>query len=116
MVPHAADRKAMASPEFCAKIKAGPNLLVYVGPRGVPKMPAFLGRSIAYTFLVSLVVSRIARATLALGANCLQVFRVVGVSAWLACSLQGPSDWIWKYEPTSVVLRGFLDGLVYTLP
>lgn len=113
VVPHASDGKAMASPEFCAKMEAGPNLLVYVGPRGVPKMPAFLGRWIAYTLVVSLVVGYIARATLAPGANYLQVFQVVGVSAWLAYSWQGPSDWIWKFKPTSVVLRGMFDGLLY---
>jgi len=115
VMPHCLDPKEQASPEMKRKFEEGPNAVLYVGCPGSIKLGPFLGKWIAYSFVVSLLAGYIARATLVPGAEYLSVFQVVGVSAWLAYSWQSPSDSIWKHKPWSITLRSMFDGLVYAL-
>lgn len=115
VMPHCLDPKEQASPEMQRKFEEGPNAVLYVGRSGPVKLGPFLGKWIAYSFVVSLLAGYLARATHGPGAEYLSVFQVAGVAAWLAYSWQSPSDSIWKYKPCSVTLRSMFDGLVYAL-
>jgi hypothetical protein len=113
VIPHCHDSKQMASPEMQKKYQDGPLAVVYIGHNGPIKLGPFLGKWVAYSFVVSLVAGYVAQATLAIGAPYLKVFQVVGAAAWLAYSWQAPSDSIWKHKPWSVTFRSMFDGLVY---
>jgi hypothetical protein len=115
VMPHCLDPKEQASPEMKRKFEEGPNSVLYVGRSGPMKLGPFLGKWIAYSFVVSMLAAYVGRSTLNVGAQYLPVFQVVGVSAWLAYSWQSPSDSIWKYKPWSVTFRSMFDGLVYAL-
>jgi hypothetical protein len=113
VMPHCTDSKQMASPDMAKKFEEGPNAVLYVRANGAVKLGPFLGKWIAYSFLVSLFAGYLAQATLPPGTEYLRVFQVVGAAAWLAYSWQQPSDSIWKGKPWSVTIRGMFDGLVY---
>ncbi len=111
MTPHCHEGKM--TEEIMKKCEQGPNALVFVRPNGKIQMGSFLGKWFAYTIVVSFIAAYMGRAVLPAGANYLEVFRVVGTSAWLAYAWQGPADSIWAGKPWSATLRAMFDGLVY---
>lgn len=113
IVPHCLDHKEIAKPEVAALFKDGPNAVIWVKPNGQMKLGPFLGKWILYTAVVSSLVAYLARATLAPGADYLQVFQVVGASAWMAYAWEAPANSIWKGMPWSCAFRTLFDGLVY---
>lgn len=113
MTPHCHDPKEQGTPEMQKKFEEGPIAVVYVGPNGPIKLGPFLGKWVAYSFIVSLIAGYVAHATLGPGAEYLAVFQVVGAAAWLAYAWQSPADSIWKSKPWSVTFGAMFDGLVY---
>lgn len=113
MFPNCSDHKQMASPEMLKKFEEGPIGILYIRPSGSIKLGPFLIKWILYTAAVSAVVAYIARSVLHNGNTYLEVFRVVGATAWLAYAWQGPSDSIWKGKPWIATAREMFDGLVY---
>lgn len=113
ITPHCKDSKDAASPELAAKFVEGPNFVMWVKPNGAVQLGPFLGKWVIYTLIVSLVAGYVGRSVLPVGASYLQVFQVIGASAWLAYSWQGPSDSIWKGKPWIATCRDMVDGLVY---
>ena len=113
IVPHCKDSKDATSPEMTKKFEEGPNFVMYLRPNGTMKLGPFLGKWVLYTIVVSALAAYLARVALPAGASYLQVFRVVGFSAWLAYSWQGPTDSIWKGKPWTITAREMVDGLIY---
>jgi hypothetical protein len=113
IVPHCQDQKEMADPAMQKKRTEGPNVVIYVGPTGMPSMGKLLGTQAAYNFVISLLAGYVAKASLAGGATYLEVFQVVGAAALLAYSGQSAADSIWKYKPWRVTFKYVLDGLIY---
>ncbi len=113
ILPHCLDTKEMSDPKLVAMFEEGPNAVLWVKPNGQMKLGPFLGKWILFTFVVSALVAYLARATLEPGADYLQVFQVVGASAWLAYSWSAPADSIWKGKPWACTFRDLVDGLVY---
>lgn len=113
IIPHCKGGKEMQDPAMMKKFEEGPVGVMYLRPNGNVKLGPFLGQWVAYTIAVGFVVAYLAHATLTTGAPYLHVFQVVGASAWLAYSWQGPSDSIWKGKPWISSFRGMVDGLVY---
>jgi hypothetical protein len=113
ILPHCKDSKDGASPEMTRKFEEGANAVIYVRPNGALKLGPFLGKWVLYSLVVSFLAAYVARVVLPAGADYLKVFQVVGFSAWLAYSWQGPSDSIWKGKPWSCTARELVDGLVY---
>lgn len=113
VTPYCKDSKEMGSPEMTKKYAEGPNFVMYLRPNGAIKLGPFLGKWVLYSVIVSALAAYIARVALLPGANYLQVFRIVGFSAWLAYSWQGPADSIWKGKPWSLTAREMVDGLIY---
>ncbi len=114
MFPHAT-HKDMRTPEMAEKFKQGPVGIVTVFPTGLPVMPKFLGQWFAYCLIIGFFVAYLAAHTLAVGANYLAVFRVVGTAAFLAYGLGNLSNGIWKAQPWGVVIKESFDGLIYGL-
>jgi hypothetical protein len=113
VIPHCTDPSAAGDPEMKRRFDEGPIGVLYIGPNGTVKLGPFLGKWIAYSFVLSLLAGYVARATLPSGTAYLKVFQVVGAAAWLAYSWQGPSDSIWKHKPWTITFRGMFDGLIY---
>jgi hypothetical protein len=113
VMPFCKDGKDMATPEMQKKLADGPNLVMFVRENGAVKLGPFLGKWFAYSVVVSLLAGYLARATVAPGAEYLQVFQVVGASAWLAYAWAIPSDSIWMGKPWSSTVVYMIDGLIY---
>ena len=112
-LPFCKDSNAMASPEIQRKLAEGPNVVMFVRENGAVKLGPFLGQWFVYTVVVSLVAGYLARATVAPGAEYLQVFQVVGAAAWLAYAWAIPSDSIWMGKRWSSTFVYMIDGLIY---
>jgi hypothetical protein len=115
IVPHCKDSKDACSPEMAQKFAEGPNLVMHLRPNAPMQLGPFLGKWVLYTVVVSALVAYVARIALPAGTDYLQVFRVVGFTAWLAYAWQGPSDSIWKGKPWSITAKEMFDGLLYGL-
>lgn len=113
--PHCLEGADKNSPEMKAKFATGPIGVMYLRAAGEIKIGPFLGKWFAYTVLVVALAAYIAKSTLVAGADYLAVFRVVGMTTWLAFAWQGPGDSIWIGKPWSATLRYMVDGLVYGL-
>jgi hypothetical protein len=113
VMPFCKDGKEMASPQMQQKYEEGPNVVMFVRENGVVKLGPFLGKWFAYSLVVSLLAAYLARATVAPGAEYLQVFQVVGAAAWLAYAWAIPSDSIWMGKPWSSTFVYMIDGLIY---
>jgi hypothetical protein len=113
VLPYCKDSQEMASPEMQRKLAEGPNVVMYVRENGAVKLGPFLGKWFAYTLIVSLLAGYVARATVAPGAESLQVFQVVGAASWLAYAWAIPSDSIWVGKSWSSTVVYMIDGLIY---
>ena len=113
VMPFCKDSKEMGSAEMQKKYADGPNVVMFVRENGAVKLGPFLGKWFAYTLVVSLVAGYVGHATLAPGAEYLQVFQVVGAAAWLAYAWAIPSDSIWMGKPWSSTFVYMIDGLIY---
>jgi hypothetical protein len=113
VVPYCRDGKEMAAPEMQKKFAEGPNAVMYVRENGAVQLGPFLGKWFVYTLIVSLLAGYVARATVPPGAEYLQVFQVIGISAWLAYAWAIPSDSIWMGKRWSSTLLYMFDGLIY---
>ena len=113
--PYAGDMKEMGSPEMLEKYANGPMGTMNINPNGPPAMGKALGLWFAYTLVVGFFVAYVASRTVAPGTHYLQVFRVVGATAFMAHSFAHISDGVWKQKPWSMTFKHVFDGLVYAL-
>ena len=115
VTPHVADFKLMDTPEVKQKFAEGPIAVMYLRKPG----PATMGPALAQWFLFSLVLSffvaYVASHVLEPGTAYLQVFRVVGATAFLGYAAGAVPNAIWMGKPWSVTLKEMFDGLVYGL-
>ena len=103
----------MKLPATIEKFKQGPVGMLTIFPSGPPVMPKFLGMWFAYCLVINFFVAYLTGHTVAMGVPYLQVFRVVGTSAFLAYGLAAISHSIWKGQPWSVTIKEMFDGLIY---
>ncbi|MEZ0332511.1 MAG: hypothetical protein ACAI18_00775 [Gemmatimonadales bacterium] len=115
VTPYCADMKEMEKPEVKQKFVEGPVAFMYVRPSGAPTMGPALGQWFAFCLLVSLFVAYIAGHVLAPGTPYLNVFRVVGATAFLAYAFGAIPAAIWMGKPWGVAVKEMFDGLVYGL-
>lgn len=113
VMPFCRDGKEMASPEMQRKFNEGPNVVMFVRANGAVKLGPFLGKWFAYSLVVSLLAGYVGHATIAPGAEYLQVFQVVGAASWLAYAGAIPSDSIWMGKSWSSTFVYMIDGLIY---
>lgn len=116
-MPLPSSMAAMSSPEFKAKMDAGPVVLMTVRPIGMHKhnMTTNLAQWFVYSVGVSLVAGYIAGVALAPGADYLKVFQVAGCVAFSGYSMALMQASIWGGKNWGTTLRGMADGLLYGL-
>jgi hypothetical protein len=114
-LPRPATTKDMNTPEFKAKWAKGPVIVMTVLPSGTNFMGAQLGQWFIYSAVVSLFAVYVASRTLPVAAPYLDVFRVVGTTAFMGYALGLWQMTIWYKRSVSTTLKSTFDGLVYAL-
>ncbi|HYC33402.1 MAG TPA: hypothetical protein VEB59_14035 [Gemmatimonadales bacterium] len=115
VTPHVADMKEMETPEVRQKFIEGPIALMYLRKPGPPGMGSSLVNWFLFSLVISFFVAYIASHVLDAGTEYLQVFRVVGATAFLAYAAGQVPEAIWMGKPWPVALKQVLDGLIYGL-
>jgi hypothetical protein len=115
MMPRPASREEMRSTEFTEKLKKGPVVMLTVWPNGPVAMAKNLVQWFIYSLIVGLFAAYIAGRALPHGVEYLQVFRFVGVSAFLGYSLALWQMSIWYGRAWSITIKATVDGLIYGL-
>lgn len=113
--PKPGSMKEMGSPEFIAKMKAGPVAFVTVRPSGTPSMNAALVQWFLYSLVVSLFAGYVTGVALGPGAEYLRVFQVAGTVGFTGYALALPQFSIWWGRSWATTLRSMIDGLLYGL-
>ena len=105
-----ADLKA---PEFLEKRKKGPAMTFTVFPGGDVSMASQLGGWFLYSVVVGTFAAYMASRTVPVGAPYLQVFRIVGTTAFIGYALALWQMTIWYRRALGTTIRSTIDGLVY---
>jgi hypothetical protein len=113
--PHAANNKERATQEFKEKAADGPVGFLNVFPNGQVSMASSLTQWFIYALIVNLFAGYMASISLASDAHYLQVFRIVGTSAFMGYSFALLQNSIWFKRSWSTTLKSVLDGLIYAL-
>jgi hypothetical protein len=114
-MPLASSMAAMGSPEFQAKMTAGPVVMMTVRPSGKFTMTPSLVQWFIYSIVVSLFAGYIAGVALGPGADYLKVFQVAGCVAFVGYGMGLPQASIWGGKNWGTTIRGMADGLLYGL-
>lgn len=115
IVPHAASPATRKSPEFQAKMKKGPAVILNVWQSANPSMVKNLVLWFLYSVIVGVFAAYVAGRALGPGAPYLAVFRFAGVTAFACYSIAQWQASIWFNRPWGTTLRNTIDGLVYAL-
>ena len=113
MVPRPASRKDVGSPEFAAKLKSGPVMVVTVLPNGPFSMGRNLGLWFVYCLVVGIFAAYIAGRALPAGEPYLHVFRFAGATAFIGYSLALWQMSIWYQRSWTTTIKATVDGLIY---
>ena len=115
MIPRPSSREEMRSPEFAAKVKQGPVMMMTVMPNG----PMAMGRSLILWFLYAVVVGcfagYVAGRALPAGAESFRVFRFVGVTTFVGYSVALWQMSIWYRRAWTTTLKATVDAVIYAL-
>lgn len=113
--PHADSPAAMKDPEFIEKRAKGPTVIMTTSPGAPPPMSVHLTKWFIYCVVVSLFAAYIASRTLPAGTEYMQVFRIVGTTAFMGYALALLQNWIWWMKDGGATFRSMIDGLAYAL-
>jgi hypothetical protein len=113
MVPYCSSSKEMQSPEYKAKMEAGPNILMTVRPNGMPSMgPMFIGWTLAI-LVVTAVVAWVTGNALPPGATMRMVCRFAFPVALLAYGFGSWPVSIWFGRKWSSAIKDTFDAAIY---
>ena len=115
MVPRASSHEQMRSPEFMAKMKNGPVLMVTVMPNGQMSMVNHLVSWFLYIAVVGVCAAYVTGRALPAGTPYLRVFRFAGTTAFIGYSVALWQMSIWYKRAWSTTIKATLDGLIYAL-
>lgn len=115
MTPCPSSPEEMKSPEFKAKLEQGPRVVMTVMPNG----PFSMGKNLVQWFIYSMVIAffagYVASRTLPKGAQYLQVFQLIAVTAFMGYSLGLWQMSIWYQRSWTTTVKNTVDGTVYAL-
>ena len=112
VMPYATSMEAMKSPEYVARLEAGPAVFMTVW-KGTTSMTASLVGWFIYSIVVGVFAGYLAGAALPAGASYLEVFRFAGTTAFVGYALALPQDSIWWKRNWGMTTRSMVDGLLY---
>ena len=114
VAPRPESMKHMGTPEFQAKIKRGPRIMLNVmHPQG--SIAHSLVHWFIYGILIGAFAAYVATITLPEGAPYMTVFRVTSTVTFAAYALALWHNWIWYSAGLAATVRSTIDGLVYGL-
>ena len=114
-VPHPSSMADMRSPEFLAKLKRGPVMLITVMPNGPVSMGKNLVLWSVFCVVVGVFTAYIAALALPAGTPYLRVFQLVGAAAFVGYVLALWPMSIWYNRSWGATVRTSIDGLIYAL-
>jgi hypothetical protein len=115
ITPYILDMKEMEKPEVKQKYVEGPVGVLYLRRPGPVNMGPFLAQWFVFILVVSFFVAYVAAHARGPGTPYLEVFRIVGTTAFLAYALGQIPAAIWMGKPWRVAAKEVFDGLVYAL-
>ena len=101
------------APDFEAKMKEGPVLMLQVMPNGTPSMARNLVNWFIYAIVISFFSAYITSRAVGAGTNYLVVFRFIGTTAFMGYALALWQMSIWYRRSLSVTIKSTIDGLIY---
>ncbi|HYQ88010.1 MAG TPA: hypothetical protein VEU09_00105 [Candidatus Binatia bacterium] len=114
MIPSACGPGGMKNPEFLAKLKKGPVVIMTVCGPGM-NMGTSLAKWFGYLLVVGVLAAYVAGRALPVGSPYLEVFRFVGCTAFIAYTVALWQDSIWYHRKWSTTIKNTIDGLIYGL-
>ena len=114
-IPKPDSMKDMQSPEFQAKLKAGPVAFMTVRAGWNLNMGGTLFQWFLYSLLVSLIAGYIAGVAFGPGTEYLRIMQVAGCVAFVGYAMAQMHESIWWGRGWSWTIRNMLDGLLYGL-
>ncbi len=115
MIPRPRDPKDMQSPEYKAKMQAGPVLIATVLPSGQTGMGGYLAKWFIFLVVVNVFIAYAVGLVLPAGSDYMHVFRVTGAVAFLAHAAGLWPQSIWYRRNVGTTLRSTVDALAYAL-
>lgn len=115
VAPHAGSPDAMKNPDFVAKSRKGPIVLMTVAPGGSVSIAKNLLLWFIYTVIVGIFAAYVTGRALGRGADYLEVFRFAGATAFAGYSLALLQNSIWYQRNWAATVKSMADGLVYAL-
>ena len=113
--PHADSPAAMKDPAFLEKRAKGPTVIMTTKPGAPPPMSSHLTQWFIYCIVVSVFAAYIASRTLMAGTEYMQVFSIVGTTAFMGYALALVQNSIWWMKNWGATFRSAVDGLAYAL-
>lgn len=115
-IPHCKDWSEAKNSEIKEKFEKGPVGMMYILPNGMPNMGKSLSLIFIFYLFVGVVVAyMLSRTILTPNVEYLTVFRIAGVTAWLAYGVGSIPSSIWFGVPWSHTIKHSIDGLVMAL-
>ena len=115
LAPYANTPAQMHQPEYREKRKRGPALFLTLTTSGDTGMGKSLMQWFVYVLVISLLTAWLGRLAIAAGSPYPQVFRFVGIAAFMAYAVGHAHQSIWYRQNWSVTATYLLDGLIYSL-
>jgi hypothetical protein len=113
--PYGRTTAEMTTPEFEAKMRAGPVGNMSMSSSGDMKMGKMMGQWFVYSLVIAVIVAYVTGRTRAQGAPYVEVFRVSGAVTFCCYSVAHWQNWIWWGKGTRFTLTNTVDGLIYAL-
>jgi hypothetical protein len=113
VAPRPSSMKDMGTPEFRAKVKLGPSVMMHVMPPGTGGMGQQLAVWFIYSAFIGLFAGYITSKALQPGAAYVVVFKFVAAIAFAAYSLGLWQMSIWYRRSWVVTLKSTIDGVIY---
>jgi hypothetical protein len=103
------------APEFVAKMKKGPVVMMTVRPGGDMGMGKQLAGWFIFCGVVGILSAYVTSRALPAGAPYLEVFRFSGTVAFIGYCVAQWENTIWYRRPWTRTMRDTIDGLIYGL-
>jgi hypothetical protein len=101
------------SPEFMAKLKKGPVMMMTVMRPGDTAMGGRLAAWFVFCVIVGILAAYVTSRALPAGAPYLEVFRFAGTVAFIAYCVAQWENTIWYSRPWTRTAKDTIDGLIY---
>jgi len=103
------------APDFVAKMKKGPVILMTVMQAGEMRMGGRLAAWFVFCVIVGVFSAYLTSRALPAGAPYLEVFRFAGTVAFIGYAMALWENTIWYSRAWTTTLKSTIDGLVYAL-